>query len=266
MKKHLWLVAIALAAALVAGGVTFGVSRLARPGQDTEVERAYRAGVDALSRNDYPRAYEQFSDVASSSPNYKDINALLAQASAGLAASGDSTGTGGSTSPADGALDTTSTPGGSQGTGGTGGTGVATGGGVNDPGYKRPADLKSVLPLTLPGYNPPLMEAAGDLATAVYLPAQKGAVRQVTITVADRKSASGAAGFLTKTIKAVYSKDPAVVTLSQGMTAYFGTSQSLYATVGWTRGPLAYQVLVDVETGQPRDQKKVATDVAKQVK
>lgn len=266
MKRHLWILAVALAAALVAGGVTFGVSRLVRPSTDTAVERAYRAGVDALSRNDYARAYEQLSVVASASPDYKDINALLAQASAGLTASGDSTGTDGSTSPGDGSLTTTSTGDGGQSTGGTGGTGTATGGGVNDPGYKRPADLKTVLPSSLPGYNPPLMEAAGDLATAVYLPAQKGSIHQVTITVADRKSSNNAVAFLTKTIKVVYSKDPAVIALSQGMTAYFGTSQSLYATVGWTRGPLAYQVLVEIETGQPRDQKKAATDVAKQVK
>jgi hypothetical protein len=265
MKKHLWLVAVALAAALVAGGVTFGVSRLARPATDSAVERAYRAGVDALSRNDYARAYEQFSQVASTSPDYKDIRALLAQASAGLTPSNGSTETGGSTSPGDGSMATTA-GGGGQTTGGTGGGGgTATGGGVNEPGYKRPADLKSVLPLSLPGYNPPLIEAAGDLASAIYIPTQRGSIHQVTITVADRKSSAKAAEFLTKTIKAVYSKDPSTVTLLRGLTAYFGTSQSLYATVGWTRGSLAYQVLVDIDTGQPRDQKKAATDVAKQV-
>lgn len=257
MRRYGWLLIIAIVSALIAGTVTFAVAQVTERPSDTAIERAYRAGVEALARKDYTHATEQFGIVASLDPGYKDVQSLMAQSR---------TGGGDSAQPSP----TPPAPAPSPPSGG--GSAPATPSPppsgdpmMNEPGFVRPADLASLLPKALPGYNPPKVESSADLVTGIYLPAQRGAIHQVTITIADRKTPVEAVGFVNRTIKPVYGHDAAEIIVNGKLRAYFGTSGGLYATVSWAKGTLGYQVLVDIESGTPRAQRPKARDIAAKV-
>lgn len=267
MRRYWWLVAVAILAAALAGGVTFGISQLDRANSDTELERAYRAGVDALARGDYQRATDQLGRAAAIDPTFRDVSELLAEAQTQAQAGGDDATGGSSGGASPGGGDGSSTGGGSSGNGNSKSSSSKKPPTVKpgQPGFKRPADLKTLLPDNIPGFNPPQIDATKDLVTAIYLPLRTGEVRQVQVTIHDRKSSTGALGFVNRTLRGVYSRDASTAKLTGSITAYFGTAQGLYATLGWTKGTLAYQVLAEVDRGQPSGLKGRVVDVGKRV-
>lgn len=260
LHQYWWLIAVAAAAAMIAGGVTYGVSKLGPSDPDTELARAYRAGVEALARGDWRHATEQLGRAAAIDPGYKDVASLLAQAQA---ASGGAA-TGGA--PSSGARDkqggsTAKPPSGSSGSSAKKPPTIKPG----EPGFKRPSDLATLLPAELADFNPPQIGSTRDLASAIYLPLRTGSVRQVQIWIADRKTPTKAVGFVNQTLRCVYPNDAAAVKLSNTVTAYFGTGQRLYVTIGWSRGTLAYQVLIETESAEPAKLKTMAVGIAKKI-
>lgn len=258
MRRYWWLVAVAVAAALLAGGVTYGVSQWGKATSDSELERAYRAGVDALARGDYQRAGEQLGRAAAIDPTYRDVAKLLADAQAAGSP-------GPQTTPRDSTPDATGSTPATKPAGSSGSSSKPPTVKPGQPGFKRPADLSTLVPNPLPGYNPPQIDKAKDLVTAVYVPLRTGNLRQVQITITDRKTSAKAVGFVNTTLRGVYSRDAATVSVGSGITAYFGTSQRLYATVGWSKGTLAFQVLGEVDQGEPVQLKGRLVDIAKKV-
>lgn len=136
---------------------------------------------------------------------------------------------------------------------------------ANLPGFKRPADLATLLPPSLPGYGAPQVQVSAQLVHAVYTPNTTGTVRSVTITIADQNSSAGAVGFVNDVVAKYYAADPSQILLAPDIRAYFGTSGTNYATVGWAKGTLGYQVLIEIGAGKPRSFRADVRRIAKQV-
>lgn len=259
MRRYLWIVAVAVVSAVIAGAITFAYVQLTPHSEESPVARAYRAGVDALARSDYAHAREQLALVARFDPGYRDVQALLARAVAG-SQSGVPTG---AVTPPPGATIPSGV-----------GTGVATSTPAtpatwsalaNLPGFARPADLSSLLPAALAGYGPPQVENSRDLAQAIFSPSSTSTIRTVTISVVDRKSPAAALSFVVDTVEKSYPVDPSEILLAPDVRAYFGTSGANFATVTWTKGAVGYQILVQTTGGNPRALRGDLRQIAKQV-
>ncbi len=93
------------------------------------------------------------------------------------------------------------------------------------------------------------------------VPASQG-VTQLSWAVHDLKSEAAAKSFVAKTSKKAFPKNPGTVTV-HGTKAYFGTDGTRFATVSFSRGRYAFEVLVTVNGVAPKTAKSVASEAAK---
>lgn len=238
MRRYLWFLAVILAVAAVAAGATLGVARLAA--KPTPAAQGASASADApLIGTTAPGADAQ--SLGSSQPVAVGlVGSARGPATRDLSAGSRQAGT--STDPSrNGRAGRKMLP------------------------FVRPADLSTLLPKKLAGYRPPQIEKGQADVSAIYLPGTKGPVRQVTIEIFDLGSSAKAQGFLDKSIKGVYASSARNVSLGAAGMGYFGTSGRLYAVLSWVKGTLAYQVLIEVESGAPADEVPLARSIAQQV-
>jgi hypothetical protein len=235
MRRYLLPAAVLLAAALLAAGLTFGVSRLNGP--------PLRAAVGARLG----------SGVSSSGGD------------AGADTSKSAVGQGSSTGAGAGAAIGTQAGGGTASNGSPGAPPRGGAPGSKPAPFRRPVDLSTLLPISLAGYRPPQIENRPADASGIYLPKSKGAIRQITIEVFDLGSGAKAQSFVDKTIKRVYAEGSKSVVLSDGRAAYFGTQSGLYAVLSWVKGTLAYEITIEIESGRPTNDLQQAISIAEQV-
>jgi hypothetical protein len=255
MRRYLWLVAVVIASAIVAAGVTFAVARLTEKPVESALERSYRAGVDALSRSDYSHALQQFESVAAQDPNYLSVQSLLAKARAGLGSSA-ATASAASTAPPAGSEGASISPSPTPDSSSPATPAV--------PAFTRPADLAMLLPPSVSGFGAPRVDNSPDAVSATYLPTGKGVVTQLTVNIRDRKTPEAAQAFVDATVKPIYSVAGQATALPGGVQAYFGTTSRRYASIAWVRGTLAYQVMVRVSDSRPEAQMTFVTGIARQ--
>jgi len=141
-------------------------------------------------------------------------------------------------------------------------TGTAPGS-VSDAAFlKKYDDLASLMPTRPIGFSfdRPVQLGSDMTVSGAVVPREPG-ITKVTWTVHDMKSPSGAASFVTKTSKQLFSKNVASVTI-HGVRAHFGTDGTRFATVAFVRGRYAFEVLVSVEGMSPKAAKAIATKAA----
>jgi hypothetical protein len=243
MRRYLWLIGILLASAVIAGAVTVAVARLSEKPAESAVQRSYRAGLDALSRNDFAHAVEQFEAVQATDPSYLSVQSLLARARAGLAAAA--------------AVSTTTAPAPASTAASTASVSTT---------FTRPPDLASLLPPSLAGFGQPQVDDSADLVSGVYIGTSGAVIRTLTISIADRKTPEAATGYVDNAIKPVYSRDAQPVVLASGVQGYFGTSGRLWATLAWVKGTVAYWMIAEVGDGRPAEQLQALTGIARQAR
>jgi hypothetical protein len=121
--------------------------------------------------------------------------------------------------------------------------------------------LKKLLPSAMDGFSLGSPQIIAPDATLAGEPnaSDTGAIN-VVWAVHDRGSGSSAQKFLDGVSKGLYPKDPAVVTV-RGVTGYFGTDGTRFATVAFRRGRYVFEVLV-TSSGPPADAKALAEKAA----
>lgn len=139
-------------------------------------------------------------------------------------------------------------------TGDGGGDGPVTP--VTDPeaGYTAPvADLGTLLPATVTGYELGMEQVNAAEAQVPADPTTGGPLRRVkrvVFVVRDRKDVSGAKGFVSSVSKTAYPQNGADVDVN-GIPAYFGTDGVRFATVSFSRGRFAFEVIVTTDGPAP---------------
>lgn len=127
---------------------------------------------------------------------------------------------------------------------------------VTDPdaGYlAAAADLTKLLPVTVSGYELGMTQALGTEAQVPADPTTGGPLRRVkrvVFVVHDRGDATKAKAFVSSVSRTAYPQNAADMKLN-GIPAYFGTDGSLLATIAFTRGRFAFEVLVTSDGPAP---------------
>lgn len=131
-----------------------------------------------------------------------------------------------------------------------------------DPFLKAVKNIGALLPSTAAGYVLGPQEAQGPDATrAGNTTDAASAVARALWTVHDLSSPSKAGQFVNGVSKGLYSKDATSVKIN-GVTAYFGTDGARFATVSFTRGRFAFDVVLTSATGAPAELKVDAIKAA----
>lgn len=123
--------------------------------------------------------------------------------------------------------------------------------------------LAKLLPSSAKGYS--LGTRVGDSPDVTVSARPTGPPGDVTLAlwaVHDRKTAKGAADFITNTSKKAYPKDGTSVSID-GATAYFGTDGVRFATVTYVRGRYVFELILTTTSGAPKQQKSLAEAAAK---
>lgn len=127
---------------------------------------------------------------------------------------------------------------------------------VTDPdaGYMDAvANIVSLLPVSVSGYELGMTQVQGTEAQVPADPITGGPVRRVkrvVFFVHDRGDVAKAKGFVSSVSRTAYPQNAANVSVN-GIPAYFGTDGSLLATVAFTRGRYAFEVLVTSDGPAP---------------
>jgi hypothetical protein len=123
-------------------------------------------------------------------------------------------------------------------------------------------DLTSLLPTAFPDYDlMGALQVLRDASVTGQPSVSNGVVANITWTVHDRSSVSKAKSFITKTSKSAYAHDSATVAAG-GTTAYFGTDGTKFATVVFTRGRYAFEVILTAIRNDPAATKDAAIRAA----
>ena len=121
-------------------------------------------------------------------------------------------------------------------------------------------DLKKLMPAALDGFSLGSQQIIDPDATVAGEPnAANSGVVNILWAVHDRESEAAAQEFVDSR-KNLYPTDPASVSI-RGVTGYFGTDGTRFATVAFRRGRYAFEVLV-TSSGVPGDQKTLAERAA----
>lgn len=112
-------------------------------------------------------------------------------------------------------------------------------------------DIAAFLPLAVAGWSELDVVTQRRDALVTFEPGagspEYSSVTRVSVSVHDRKSTAGAETFVEKVSRRVYASDPGSSDLG-AVVAYTGTDGSRLATVAFTRGRYAFEVIV---TGRP---------------
>lgn len=131
-----------------------------------------------------------------------------------------------------------------------------------DPFLKPVSDIAALLPKSFSGYSLGVREKLGaDASVTGNANAVTAPATNIVWSVHDRKTASAANSFVTKTSKSLYGKDGAAVTIS-GYTGYFGTDGTHFASVSVARGRYVFEVTLTSANGAPASLKAIALQAA----
>lgn len=127
-----------------------------------------------------------------------------------------------------------------------------------DKGWLDPVDdLKALLPSQAAGYRLGYPDGTQSDMTRSGTPLRSKGESGVLWAVHDAGSPTKAKRFVEKTTKYLYSKDSASVNVD-GVPAYFGTDGTRFASVAWSRGRFAFEVIVTTTSSPPKSLKTVA--------
>ena len=128
---------------------------------------------------------------------------------------------------------------------------------------KAVRDIGSLLPTSVAGYDAGVVETSTASAILSLEPTKSGPLgkaRIVVLTVLDKRSAAGAKAYVAAFPKA-YGKDLGSATIGS-IAGRFGTDGSHLAAVTFSRGRFAFEVVVTVTRGAPRDLRSVTLQAA----
>jgi hypothetical protein len=124
-------------------------------------------------------------------------------------------------------------------------------------------DLDSLLPQLISGWQRGAPVATDVDATVPFTPTTSQAMSRALYTVHDRGSAEAAQAFIDRTSKVAYRENGATVNVGV-VEGYFGTDGSRLATVAFTRGRFAFEVVVTVPGGDPASSKDAVVALARE--
>jgi hypothetical protein len=131
-----------------------------------------------------------------------------------------------------------------------------------DPFSKPVKHLTVLLPKQVAGYSlGPSQVLGADATRSGNSTDAASPVARALWAVHDLSSASKAKTFVSKVSKSLYPKDPGTVTID-GISAYFGTDGTRFATVSYVRGRFAFEVVLTSSSGSPSALKSDATKMA----
>jgi len=240
-------VTVAVLVAVIVAGSLFARSRQTPSPQEIQLSAAqqskadYDQAVEALSREETATAILLLERAVKVDPGNTEaqikLNALRGSSSGDSASSGSPSG-----GTAGGTTTTTPEPSGP------------------DP-FLAAIDLPKLLPTSMDGYSLGSAQIiAPDATLAGEANAQGSNFRSIIWAVHDRKDEASAQKFLDGVSKGLYSKDQASVNV-RGVTGYFGTDGTRFATVAFRRGRYVFEVLV-ASSGPPADAKALAEKAA----
>lgn len=122
-------------------------------------------------------------------------------------------------------------------------------------------DLRALLPEVITEWRRGNPVASDTDATVPFEAANPVDITRTLYSVHDLGSPDAAAGFVETTSKSAYSRDSAAVRVGV-MDAYFGTDGGRLATVAFSRGRFAFEVVVTVPAGFPASAKDGAIALA----
>jgi hypothetical protein len=172
---------------------------------------------------------------------------------AGGGSTGATTSAGGSTSGTATVVDSSgSSSGGGSGTGtGSGKSSAAAPGAALVTNSNATGPIGPMLPTSVQGFTLSGKQVGSTEAAVFAEPvATSSGLTRATLTVYDRNTVANADAFITRISRVVYSKDVSQVSMF-GRTAYFGTDGHLVATMVFSRGRYAYEVVGTSTVGQP---------------
>lgn len=133
----------------------------------------------------------------------------------------------------------------------------ASGAAVPDPDaafVRALSDVAVLLPRSVPGLIAGQRTGGGAEAVQPFDPAAggvyDGVASRVLVSVHDRGSTAAAARFISTVSRRVYGRDAAAVTV-RGTEAYFGTDGRALATLAFSRGRYAFEVVIASTGGRP---------------
>jgi len=127
---------------------------------------------------------------------------------------------------------------------------------------KKTKKIGAMLPASFEGYDMSYPTVVGPDADLSGIPLRAPAPAfRLAWSVHDRGSAKAATTFITKVSKVLYPKSAGSVTVD-GKTAYFGTDGNELATVSYTRGRYAFEVVVVANSGDPAKLRDFAVKAA----
>lgn len=239
-----------LVAAIVAGSL-FAQSRRTPSPQEIQLSAAqqstadYEKAVEALSREETATALLLLERAVKVNPGNTEaqikLNSLKGSSSGDSASGGSGSG------------------------GNTGGTSGGTATTTPEPSGPDPflgaIELVKLLPANMDGYSLGSTQIiAPDATVAGEANAAGSTFRSIIWAVHDRETEAKAQTFLDGVSKGLYAKDQASVNV-RGVTGYFGTDGTRFATVAFRRGRYVFEVLV-TSSGPPADAKALAEKAA----
>ena len=114
-------------------------------------------------------------------------------------------------------------------------------------------DLGALLPASLEGYEFGMVTVLGSDANVSADPTSSGPVDVVTralFSVHDLQNPDAAKSFIASVTKVAFPENSADVTAG-GVPAYFGTDGARFATVAFSRGRFAFEVILTTDSGAP---------------
>lgn len=248
--KRIRRIVMVLAAVVALAAVIVGVSLIpgrnnTDAGDDARLEQRdlTQRASDALRAGDATTALQLATLALDKNPNDEKASDIAAKArrAQSSASSGGSSPSGGS--PDSGSEDDGDSAGGEEG------------GAIPDP--------TSLLPKEFTGFALGSVVALdGDYSIAASARTGSSPVRTILWAIHDAKSAEGAAAFVAKTSKVLYLKDAATVEVD-GVSAYFGTDGTRYASTVYTSGRYVFEVLVSGTDEAPAGYRDIAVSAAK---
>lgn len=255
-RRTLYIISSAVTV-LVLAGVIFGVSALSDPAesQDTRVElspgeqsmQLYEQALAALDAGDDDAAQELLQKAITMDPTNSDArNELTSIVESKL--------------PGDSGDD----PDPSAGEGDSGGDTPDSPADPNEGFLDAVDDLATLLPATAAGYDLGLNTVVGTDANVAGDPTDDGpkdVVTRALFSVHDFETVEKAQGFVTNVTKSAFPQNGADVTID-GVAGYFGTDGVRFATVAYSRGRFAFEVIITTDSVAPGALLDVAVDAA----
>ena len=125
---------------------------------------------------------------------------------------------------------------------------------VPDSVWTQKLAIAKLLPTTYPEYTLSGVNRVGSDAVVTGSPSTEGAtVTSVVWAVHDSGTAAGAAAFIKKVSKTLYTHNAKSITVN-GVPAYFGTDARQFATVSYVRGRYVFEVVITTTASPSNEQ------------